>query len=76
MQENGIQSLINEGIGLYKKPMLMPNMQTNVENLWDDFERLKTYYYPNLGKKESATKIVNDISLKLRFNGFINSFSV
>lgn len=38
------------------------NKQIAVEKLWDAFERLKTYYSPDLNKAASANKIIDDMS--------------
>lgn len=38
------------------------NKQIAVEKLWDAFERLKTYYSPDLNKAASANKIIDNMS--------------
>lgn len=56
--ETGLKDLIMEASSYYTKG----NRQLAVEKIWDAFERLKTYYYPKLNKKDSANKIINDMS--------------
>lgn len=56
--EVGIEELIATADDLYRKG----NYSYAVEKIWDAFERIKTYYYPNLDKKKSAEKIINEIS--------------
>lgn len=60
IKEKGTRELIEEAITDYKMPK--PNARRDAaEKIWDAFERLKTYY-PDLDKKDSATKIVNDMA--------------
>ena len=62
IKESGTKELLEEAVNLFKQPN--PNVnRVAVEKLWDAFERLKTYYV-DLDKKDSATKIINDISGK------------
>ena len=56
--ENGIEELVRTADCLYKEG----KYSYAVEKLWDAFERVKTYYYPRLNKKESANKIITDLS--------------
>ena len=60
IKEPGIKDLLDEAIALFKQPD--PSYRNDaVEKLWDAFERLKTYY-TTLDKKESAAKIVAEMS--------------
>lgn len=56
--EPGIQELLQEAVQFYNEA----NLKIAVEQLWDAFERLKTYYSPNLDKKASAEKIISNMS--------------
>lgn len=58
IEEPGIEKLLGEAEKFYR------NAQYNyaVEKMWDAFERLKTYYHPELDKKNSAKKIVDQVS--------------
>lgn len=56
--EAGLKKLLQEATGYYEQN----NKEIAVEKLWDAFERLKTYYSPKLGKKESANKIIKLMS--------------
>lgn len=58
ISEKGLKELLNEADRYYHAG----NKQIAVEKLWDAFERLKTYYSPALQKKESANKIIEDMS--------------
>lgn len=58
IQEAGLKELLQEATKYYDEG----NFRIAVEKLWDAFERLKTYYSPTLDKKESANKIVCDMS--------------
>lgn len=59
VQEVGLKELLQEAEIFYDND----NLQIAVEKLWDAFERLKTYYCSTtIDKKESANKIVIDIS--------------
>ncbi len=58
ISEKGLKELLNEADRYYHAG----NKQIAVEKLWDAFERLKTYYSPALQKKESANKIIDDMS--------------
>ena len=60
IKEFGTRELLEEAINLFKQPNPFASKNA-VEKLWDAYERLKTYYI-DLDKKDSATKIVNDIS--------------
>ena len=60
VQEKGIRELLKDAIALYKTPNSTAR-QDSVEKIWDAFERLKTYH-TELNKKQSAEKIVNDMS--------------
>lgn len=60
IKENETRKLLQEAIDLHKSPY--PNAPRDAaEKIWDAFERLKTYY-TELNKKQSAEKIVNDMS--------------
>ena len=54
INEAGLEELIRVAEDLYNKG----NYSYAVEKIWDAFERIKTYYYPELDKKESANKII------------------
>jgi hypothetical protein len=58
VQEAGLKELLQEAAGYYDEG----NIKIAVEKLWDAFERLKTYYSPILDKKQSASKIIADMS--------------
>lgn len=58
ISEKGLKELIREADGYYREG----NKQIAVEKLWDAFERLKTYYSPELSKASSANKIIDDMS--------------
>lgn len=60
IQEVGLRELLDEAIALHRQPNV-PAHKTAVEKVWDALERLKTYH-TSLDKKESALKIVDDIS--------------
>lgn len=60
VKEKGLKDLLEEAVTLFKQPD--PAFRNDaVEKLWDAFERLKTYY-TTLDKKDSAAKIVTDMS--------------
>jgi hypothetical protein len=60
LEEKGTRELIKEAISLHKNPR--PEFRKlATEKIWDAFERLKTIHYPE-NKKESASKIVEDMS--------------
>lgn len=58
INEKGLKELLIEAEGYYNNG----NKQIAVEKLWDAFERLKTYYSPELNKAKSADKIITDMS--------------
>ena len=58
LQEAGLKELLQEASNYYDAG----NVKIAVEKLWDAFERLKTYYSPTLKKKESADKIIRNMS--------------
>ncbi|MBU5306875.1 hypothetical protein KQI18_03660 [Clostridioides mangenotii] len=58
IQEAGLKELLQEAANYYDKG----NINIAVEKLWDAFERLKTYYSPNLDKKKSVNKIISNMS--------------
>ncbi|MDR3057671.1 MAG: hypothetical protein LBU84_05965 [Prevotella sp.] len=60
IKERGLKELIEEALLLYKSNI--PDKQTAVEKLWDAFERLKTYYGGSNQKKDSITRIVDEIA--------------
>ncbi|MEG0857893.1 MAG: hypothetical protein RSG52_15620 [Terrisporobacter sp.] len=60
VHEVGTRELLKDAVALYKTPNSTAR-QDSVEKIWDAFERLKTYY-TELNKKQSAEKIVNDMS--------------
>lgn len=59
ISEEGTKELLIEAIALFKNPR-PENRKLAVEKIWDAFERLKTYY-TSMDKRDSASKIVNDI---------------
>lgn len=59
VNEVGLRELLQTAIALHKSPHPFDNKDA-VEKIWDALERLKTYY-TDLDKKQSATKIVNEI---------------
>jgi hypothetical protein len=60
VKELGLKGLIEQATLLYNNGNVS-DKQFAVEKLWDAFERLKTYY-STLGKKESAEKLISEIS--------------
>lgn len=58
IDEVGLKELLQEANKYYEEN----NIKIAVEKLWDAFERLKTYYSPQLDKKKSITKIIEDMS--------------
>lgn len=60
ISEPGTRELMKDAIALYKTPNPAAR-QDSVEKIWDALERLKTYYTA-LDKKDSVTKVVNDMS--------------
>lgn len=58
IHEVGLKELIEDAIQYYEQG----NVKIAVEKLWDAFERLKTYYAPELKKKDSVQKIINEMS--------------
>ena len=58
--EPGVKELLKEAIEKHMQPNIQAHRDA-VEKIWDALERLKTYY-TNLDKKDSANKIINDIS--------------
>ena len=58
IDEMGINELIEIANSLYREH----NYLLAVEKIWDAFERMKTYYSPELDKKKSATKIIDKLS--------------
>ncbi len=58
IQETGLKELLQEATAYYDEG----NIKIAVEKLWGAFERLKTYYSPNLDKKKSINKIIKDIA--------------
>ena len=60
VQEPGLRELLKDAIILYKTPGPQAR-QDSVEKIWDALERLKSYY-TTMDKKDSASKIVNDIA--------------
>lgn len=59
VSEVGTRELLKDAIALYKTPGPAAR-QDSVEKIWDALERLKTYY-TYLDKKDSVSKIVNDM---------------
>ena len=60
VKEPGTLELLQEAILLHKSPY-PADIRDATEKIWDAFERLKTYYTA-LNKRDSAAKIVNDMS--------------
>ncbi len=60
VQEPGTCDLLKKAILLHKSPH-PEDIQDATEKLWDAFERLKTYH-STMNKRDSAAKIVSDIS--------------
>ena len=56
--DKGIEELIKIAEDLYGQG----KYSYAVEKIWDAFERIKTYYYPQLDKKKSVDKIIDEIS--------------
>ncbi|MGD9555550.1 MAG: hypothetical protein AB7V25_00865 [Mangrovibacterium sp.] len=60
IMEPGLKELVEQSTTLYSSKFTS-DKQLAVEKIWDALERLKTYY-PDLDKKKSSDKIINDIS--------------
>ena len=60
LKEPGLRELLDEAIALHRRPLVSAH-KDSVEKIWDALERLKTYY-TSLDKRDSATKIINDMS--------------
>lgn len=58
INEIGVEELIMNAEELYSTG----KYSYAVEKIWDAFERIKTYYYPQLDKKKSADKIIDELS--------------
>lgn len=58
INEIGLEELIRTAEELYRKG----EYSYAVEKIWDAFERVKTYYYPTLNKKQSAEKIIFNVA--------------
>lgn len=56
--ESGLKKLISEAVQYYSEN----NKRLAVEKLWDAFERMKTYYYPELDKAKSADRLIENMS--------------
>lgn len=56
--ESGLKKLISEAVQYYSEN----NKRLAVEKLWDAFERMKTYYYPELDKAKSADRLITNMS--------------
>ena len=61
LNEKGTRELLQEALDLHRSHE--PNAKRDsVEKIWDAYERLKTYYYPDLDKKDSVQRIISDMS--------------
>ena len=60
-KDNSFKELVNQAITFYLKPS-SSNIQIALEKIWDAFERIKTIY-PDLDKKKSTNKLLDDVSL-------------
>jgi len=60
ISETGTRELLQEAILLHRSPY-PADIRDATEKLWDAFERLKTYY-TTMSKRDSAAKIVSDMS--------------
>lgn len=60
ISESGLKELVEQATALYNSK-IASDKQLAVEKIWDALERLKTYY-PDLDKKGSTEKIINDMS--------------
>lgn len=58
--EKGTRDLLKEALLLHRSPYPEANRDAT-EKMWDAFERLKTYYTA-MNKRDSAAKIVSDMS--------------
>lgn len=58
ISEKGLKELVIEENEYYRSG----NKQIAVEKIWDSYERLKTYYAPELNKSDSASKIIEQMS--------------
>lgn len=61
IKEVGLKELIEQATVLYGSSNIS-DKQTAVEKLWDAFERLKTYYGGGKQKKDSITRIVEEMA--------------
>jgi hypothetical protein len=57
-REPGLEELLFEADKFYKEGRIF----NALEKVWDAFERLKTFYYPTLDKRESLQRIIKEIS--------------
>lgn len=60
VSEPGLRELLKTAMALHRSPR-PEDRKDAVEKIWDALERMKTYY-SGMDKKDSATKIVNDVS--------------
>ncbi len=60
IKEPGLRELLDEAIVLHRQPRVSAHKDA-VEKIWDALERLKTYYR-SLDKRDSASKVINNIS--------------
>lgn len=60
VKEVGTKELLKEALLLHRSPY-PESSRDAVEKIWDAFERLKTYY-TTMGKRDSAARIVSDMS--------------
>lgn len=58
VDEMGLNKLVEAANNLYKDH----KYSLAVEKIWDAYERMKTYYSPELDKKKSANKIIKKLS--------------
>ncbi|MBQ8611426.1 MAG: hypothetical protein IJ412_06920 [Oscillospiraceae bacterium] len=60
VSEPGLRELLKTAMALHRSPR-PEDRKDAVEKIWDALERMKTYY-SGMDKKDSAAKIVNDVS--------------
>lgn len=58
IDEMGLKELLEEAQKYYEKE----NFKIATQQIWHAFERLKTYYSPELKKNKSINRIINEIS--------------
>lgn len=70
MKDVDLKEIINSAQDLFAKN----EKELACEKIWDAFERIKTFYYPEISsKKNSIECLINNISLNQDFNNLFDS---